>query len=150
MFYLGLRFRIYWRYLKTALCKKVKLSINVLNNEETVNYIINNGSSVVRFGEGEVQLMNGGNLDFQEFDLQLANRMKEILSIPSSEKFVVCVPDVFHSLGRFKFPVRMWWEQHLQKYQQYYRKALVSDWYGSAFISRPYMDWKKKETGGVL
>lgn len=142
------RFRLFWRYLKVALSSKVKLTINVMGNEETVDYILKNNSSVVRFGEGEVQLMCGGNLDFQAFDQKLANRMKEILTIPSSEKFIVCVPDVFQNVHRFRFPVQCWWQQHLQKYQQFYQNTCTSDWYGSAFISRPYMDWKKKEIRG--
>ncbi len=143
MFNLGLRFRIYGRYLLTVLSPKIKLPVNVLTNEETVDYILKNSSSVVRFGEGEVQLMNGGNLDFQIYDPILAEKMLKVLSVQSTEQFVVCVPDVFHDLGRFRLPVRLWWKQHLQRYQQFYREKYTSGWYGSAFISRPYMDWKR-------
>lgn len=150
MFNHGLRFRLLWRYLITVLSPKVRLPIKVLSNDETVDFILRNQSSASRFGEGEVQLMRGGNLDFQVFDPQLADRMKEILTVPSSEKFVVCIPDVFHSLRRYRFPVRLWWEQHLQKYRKFYQEIFISDWYGSAFISRPYMDWKKKEIGGYF
>lgn len=150
MLNLGLRFRLLWRYLITVLSPKVRLPIKVLSNDETVDFILRNQSSASRFGEGEVQLMSGGNLDFQVFDPQLADRMKEILTVPSSEKFVVCIPDVFHSLRRYRFPVRLWWEQHLQKYRKFYQEIFISDWYGSAFISRPYIGWKKKEMVGVL
>ena len=149
MFNLGLRLRIYWRYLLTMLSPKVKLPINVMNNEETVDFILKNNSSVVRFGEGEVQLMNGGNLDFQAYDPILSEKMQKVLSVQSTEQFLVCVPDVFHALNRFRFSVRLWWEQHLQRYKQFYREKYASDWYGSAFISRPYMDWKRGTVSNI-
>ena len=81
MFNHGLRFRLLWRYLITVLSPKVRLPIKVLSNDETVDFILRNQSSASRFGEGEVQLMRGGNLDFQVFDPQLADRMKEILTV---------------------------------------------------------------------
>lgn len=143
MFSIGLRFRIYWRYLLTALSPNVDLPINVMNNEETVDYILKNNSSAVRFGEGEVQLMNGGNLDFQTYNPLLSEKMQKVLSVQSTEHFVVCVPDVFHNLNRFRLSTRLWWEQHLQRYIQFYREKFTNDWYGSAFITRPYMDWKR-------
>lgn len=145
---LKLRVRLFCRYFVTALSPKVKFSINVISKEDTLAYIIQNQSSVVRFGDGEVQLMCGGGLDFQVYDQALADRLTEILSVPSSERFVVCVPDVFHSLGRYRLPVILWWEYHLKKYQKFYRNKFTSDWYGSAFISRPYIDWTKKERNG--
>lgn len=142
-----LRVRLFGRYLVTALSPKTRFSIRVLSKEETLDYILKNQSSVVRFGDGEVQLMNGGSLDFQVFDQKLADRMLEIIAIPSSEQLLVCIPDVFHELRRFRLPVILWWEHHLKQYQQFYQDKFTSEWYGNAFISRPYIDWRNKNSG---
>ena len=48
--------------------------------DETINELINSNKSLVRFGDGEIALMNGFDLYYQNYDKRLAMRMQEILA----------------------------------------------------------------------
>lgn len=137
------RIRLANKYLKTMFQQMPTFQLKVKNNQETMDYILSNNSSVVRFGDGEVLLMCGRSIDYQDYNKELAEKLRMIIDIPSSEKLVVCIPDVFHDLDRFRLPVHIWWKDHLINYKLFYYSLGIKSWYGSAFISRPYIDWKK-------
>jgi len=68
---------------------------NVMSDADTVQYIVKNKCSVGRFGDGELEIMNGvwyAN-SFQKFDKRLQKKLKKI---KNSDKFLVCIPDVFN------------------------------------------------------
>lgn len=69
--------------------------IQVKGIDETLDYIIEHNSSLVRFGDGEVNLMWGLPIPYQNHDLELANQLKHIVGLESDEKLVVCLPDCF-------------------------------------------------------
>lgn len=140
---LSKRIRLAKKYLKTMFQQMPTFQLKVKNNQETLDYILSNNSSVVRFGDGEVLLMCGKGIDYQEYSKELAENLRMILDTPSSEKLVVCIPDVFHDLDRFRLPVQIWWKEHLINYKHFYYSLNIKSWYGSAFIGRPYIDWKK-------
>ena len=48
--------RLAKKYLKTMLQQMPTFQLKVKNNQETLDYILSNNSSVVRFGDGEVLL----------------------------------------------------------------------------------------------
>ena len=48
--------------------------INLLTIDETLDYMSHLGHSIVRFGDGEFNLMNGGNIpEYQEYDKMLSS-----------------------------------------------------------------------------
>lgn len=53
---------------------------NILNSIQTINYIIDKKISLSRFGDGEFQLIQGKDCIFQDVDINLQKRLKEILS----------------------------------------------------------------------
>lgn len=57
----------------------------IKNFEETVNDIIENNASIVRFGDGEYNVIMGENIVFQDYDTALAESLKNIL-ISNNEK----------------------------------------------------------------
>ena len=59
--------------------KLLSLNADILNYDESIDYIIENKCSLCRFGDGEFNLINGGNLSFQTYSPLLAKRLKEIL-----------------------------------------------------------------------
>lgn len=119
--------------------------IKVLNIKETLDYIIEHQSSVARFGDGELDLIMGRNIPYQKYDKRLAQRLKTILYTPSSAKFVVCLSDVFHNLDRYTDYAQQFWKNKLPEYSEILEKlGKKSNWFGSTFISRPYIDMKDK------
>ncbi|HFI0194937.1 TPA: SP_1767 family glycosyltransferase [Streptococcus suis] len=119
--------------------------IRVLPILDSLAYIKEHQSSVVRFGDGEIDVIQGSSIPYQPYDSELAAALKAILTIPSSPELVVCLPDVFQGLERYNSNAQQFWKSHFERYGQFYAHECQSDWYGSTFISRPYIDLVDKE-----
>lgn len=121
-----------------------ELNIKVLGILDTLNYIMAHNSSVARFGDGEMDIITGHSIPYQDYDENLANELKEIISSESNESLVVCLSDVFERLDRYNQSAVDFWKQHLNDNYVYYKSLCKAPWYGSTFISRPYMDLADK------
>jgi len=63
------------------LCIKNKVSkLNILNEEATLDCILNNPKSISRFGDGELMIIMGHSISFQEYNELLAKRLEEVLT----------------------------------------------------------------------
>lgn len=114
--------------------------INVLPILESLTYIKKNHASVVRFGDGEIDLMTGHSIPYQTHNDKLAKKLKQILQTESNENLLVCLPDVFSNIERYNQNAQIFWEGHFLKYSNFYLDNCNSPFYGSTFISRPYID----------
>ena len=63
--------------------------------DETLDYVIKNNSSLIRFGDGEINLLAGYSIPYQDYDEELVSTMREIISLPSNEPTVIFLPDIF-------------------------------------------------------
>lgn len=111
---------------------------------QSLHYILENSCSVARFGDGEMDIIAGHSIPYQDYDPQLASELSQILGLESNERLMVCLSDVFENRERYTEDCSSFWEGHLQYYQDYYRQICKAPWYGSTFISRPYMDLADK------
>ena len=118
--------------------------IKVIGIDQTLDYVIKNGSSLVRFGDGEVNLMWGWPIPYQNHDIELANQLKHIVGLQSNEKLVVCLPDAFEDRFVFTWWATPFWKEHMNVYMDFYKELCKGSWYGSTFISRPYIDYEDK------
>ncbi|HEM4182759.1 TPA: SP_1767 family glycosyltransferase [Streptococcus suis] len=114
--------------------------IRVLPILESLEFIQENNASVVRFGDGEIDLILGHSIPYQAYDKELAEALKAILQMPSNEQLLVCLPDVFQNLERYNSNARYFWSKHFEQYHAFYEEECQSEWYGSTFLSRPYID----------
>ena len=124
--------------LYTAIQKR--LHIKVIDIDETLDYILAYHASVARFGDGEMDIIAGNSIPYQNYDPDLAKQLKEIMMMQSDEKFVVCLSDVFEGRERYNEYAATFWKRHLEQYYDLYMNLCTADWYGSTFISRPYID----------
>ena len=114
--------------------------IQVLPILESLEFIQENKSSVVRFGDGEIDLILGHSIPYQTYDKDLAEALEAILKTPSNERLLVCLPDVFQDIERYNSNAQQFWSKHFEKYHIFYEEECQSEWYGSTFLSRPYID----------
>ena len=119
--------------------------VNVMDMQETLEYIKCRQVSVARFGDGETALMTGHSIPYQDYNEELAKRLKQIITMPDNDKLLVCIPDVFEKRERYNIACNSFWESHLERYKEFYDEIIISEkCYGSAFLSRPYMDLSDK------
>jgi glycosyltransferase family protein len=65
--------------------------LNILNTEETLKLIEQDKVSFLRYGDGELAIINGGSIPFQDYDEMLSKRLKDLLSI-NEEKLKIGIP----------------------------------------------------------
>lgn len=115
-------------------------NVKVKNIDETLDYVLDNHSSVARYGDGEMDIMAGNSIPYQDFHPELADGLKKIIQRNSGPEFVVCLSDVFDNLERYNDFAAGFWRGHLAHYHDLYQELCSAEWYGSTFISRPYID----------
>ncbi|OGG61134.1 hypothetical protein A3C87_03210 [Candidatus Kaiserbacteria bacterium RIFCSPHIGHO2_02_FULL_49_34] len=122
----------------------------VLSISETIQKIREQNLSVIRFGDGELSLIEHSNLGFQKYDTVLANRLSEILRV-EEENLMICVPSIFDRIEHLT-PIAFWFEiHHLFRHGHTWRKFLIPGrTYGDAFMTRPYLTFKNKRDTGTL
>ena len=118
--------------------------IQVKGIDETLDYIIENKSSLVRFGDGEINMLAGHSIPYQDYDEELVSTMRDIIGQESREELVVCLPDAFTDRFRFTSWAIPFWKDHMDHYMDFYRELCSNSWYGSTFVSRPYIDFEDK------
>lgn len=126
-----------------------ELNIKVLGILDTLNYVMAHNSSVARFGDGEMDIITGHSIPYQDYDENLANELKEIIISESNESLVICLSDVFEGLDRYNQSAVDFWKQHLNNNYVHYKSLCKAPWYGSTFISRPYMDLVDKSLSNM-
>lgn len=130
---------------KLALAEPEERQISVLSINQSLDYLLEKGASVVRFGDGEMDLVAGRSIVYQDFDPELSARLREIMSMESDERLMICLPDVFTGLERYSIDAQNFWSlNHLPHFLEKYKNICRAPWYGSTFISRPYIDLEDK------
>lgn len=112
--------------------------------DESLNYIWANNASVMRFGDGEINLIKGLPIAYQDYDEQLAKDLREIVQLESSKRVLICLPDVFDHRFQMTTWAQDFWKKDLDDNDNLYRELAQAPWYGSTFISRPYIDMLDK------
>lgn len=123
-----------------------KTAPQILTVSESDKYILENGCSVSRFGDGELVCALGQGIRFQKSDKNLAKRLKEILK--SNNEVAVCLPDVFapERLELRTDENQTFWRKHLEIYRgDWYRLLNFNRTYLNTALSRFYIPFKDKE-----
>ena len=129
---------------KLRLAEPEEWQISVLSIDQSLDYLLEKGASVIRFGDGEMDLIAGRGIVYQEYDPELSARLREIMSMESNERLMVCLSDVFTGLERYSIDAQNFWKVHLYYHLADYQEICRAPWYGSTFISRPYIDLEDK------
>lgn len=96
---------------------------HVMSAEETVARIQQDQLSISRFGDGEIQLIAGYDLNFQKYDADLARKLRETMH---SEGVLVCLPDIFEKghLKKYILNSQKFWEYCLVTLRPYWFRDL--------------------------
>jgi glycosyltransferase family protein len=119
-----------------------KYNIRVKDMDESLDLILKDNKSVIRFGDGEFDLIRGASIPYQTYNSELANRLKDIILRGQFNNTLVCLPDVFTKPERYQDFTQSFYETYFFPNNESFLKEIgqTSNWYGSTFISRPYID----------
>lgn len=133
---------------KYSLCKdfiyKKKLGVpKVMSIDQTIESILNNKCSVSRYGDGELKIVCGENIRFQDYEVNLSKRLSEILK--GDGTVLVCISNIFNDLNwMIPSSYEYTWRVVADHRKEWTNVLNLNYEYGNAFISRLYFDWKDK------
>lgn len=128
--------RLYYRF---ALPK-----VRVISTDKTLDMILNRHISIVRFGDGEFDLIAGKSILFQQVSPKLSKQLSNIL-FGGNDKFLVCVPDFFTNISRYTKASKQFWKHDIRERKELYKRlAATNHTFGSAQVSRPYLNIEDK------
>lgn len=138
--------------LKYEICdmigKEIFFKPKMRSNQETLHLIIDEGKSLARFGDGEFSIASNINRQkFQETNLELAARIKEVLKT-DNENLLVALADNYGSLEKYNQQgadgIRCYMTEDTRKlHESLLDKDKV---YSDAYITRPYVLYKDNLT----
>lgn len=125
---------VYFLYEKGILHNRIR----VHSVDETIDMLLHTEKSMVRFGDGEIVMIGGGDLMLQKASPKIAEGLAEILAY-SFDDLIVTIPDIFETLSDHRRESRQFWRDHLlfnrKTYETYCNPDRV---YYSTFVSRCY------------
>lgn len=125
---------VYFLYEKGILHNRIE----VCNIDETIDELLRTEKSMVRFGDGEIVMIKGGDLMLQKASPEIAEGLRKILAYPD-EKLMVTIPDIFRTLSDHHSASRQFWKDHLLFCRKTYEKYCdPARRYYSTFVSRGY------------
>jgi glycosyltransferase family protein len=115
---------------------------------DTIDSIIVNNLSVIRFGDGEIYLIDGMDLGFQKKSSELASRLEEIIKI-NTPGLLICIPNIWSRLENYVSYAYKFNMHHLFRCGHVWRKLLsYEQTYGDTNMTRHYLAYKDKTKSG--
>lgn len=84
--------RQYNKFVAIPLVRKKLKDITILDSMTSIQYIIDNGCSVSRFGDGEFDVIMGGSEGYTRPDARLAASLKHVLMSTDAPNHIVGIP----------------------------------------------------------
>lgn len=140
------RYIISRKYIK----KIHSLGYCIKSIQDTIDFIKIPDNCMVRFGDGEVDLINGvGISNYQTPNEELSSRLLKI-AMYNDEKMLVCFPDSLVTLQDKKKKTKMHWAYSFKRHYDVYKKLCRENYiYGNSFVSRPYFIYNNHENAAT-
>lgn len=126
-----------------------KNPLNILDIEQSLKKIKDEKKSIARFGDGELDLIIGKNLKFQEHNPKLAKRLEEILK--SDQDFcMIGIPDVINGFYNLTEESEAFWIKNMERTRDIWLQYVNKDKeYCTANLTRLYIRYKDKSNCGI-
>lgn len=133
--------------IKKFICFLNGNKYNILSPTETLKYIKNKKISFARFGDGEMDIILGGNIGFQDDDIELKKRLEEVLQCNNQELLIGIVDALnYRSLKLLTTDSKKFWINNLYNTRKTWDKYLnKNQCYGNANVTRFYMRFRDKK-----
>lgn len=130
---------------------KLMPDVKVMPIIDTINLIKSKQLNVIRFGDGEFDIISGSGISYQKSNSILANELEKILLNPTITKNLICIPGVFDGMPEYSANPKNYWIDCLRIRHDLVKKIAKTNYiYGNAMISRPYMDFKDKTQAKII
>ena len=123
---------------------------HILSIEETVDTILEKKLSVIRFGDGEISLIDGMDIPFQKRTDELSEKLEHIIKV-RDDRLLICIPGMWGSLSVFADYAYHFIMHHMYRYNHIWSSLLSYDKvYGDTNVTRHYLAYKDKTRADTL
>jgi len=117
----------------------------ILNDVETINYLLQNKASYARFGDGEIRwIFQIKQNSFQDNSEELSHRLQEVLE-SQEEKILIGLPMGLKKVRDYRYFARKFWVYVLIQNHKRLLPLLHQTYYGNSSVTRPYIDFKNRK-----
>ena len=129
-------------YIKSILYRN---KVIIHSEKETIDLLKMSSVSLSRFGDGEMEIILGKDINFQKYDEKLASMLLDIISSNDNKKCIIGVIDVLNDMSNLNKKSRKFWIMNLARYYNEWinRMNLESEYY-NANITRPFLRYSDK------
>ena len=116
---------------------------HIFSIDETIDILTKTDMSMIRFGDGEISIVDGESLPFQKHSDYLAYRLQEIIT-SFEPGLLICIPGMW-DLSVFEDYARKFINHHLYRYKHVWDKVIYPGRaYGDTNVTRHYLAYKDK------
>lgn len=120
----------------------------VLSIEETIDRVINGNLSVIRFGDGEISLIDGSDLGFQRYSKDLADKLEMVIKA-EIDGLLITIADVWGKLDELEEYAYRFGVHHQYRCGHVWKSLLSNERvYGNTGMTRFYLAYKDKSNSG--
>lgn len=128
-----------WIYYLILLIQKKISPINVLSEEETIKRL-QNGCSISRFGDGEIEMiLKKRDIHFQKYSDDLRSQLINVLNNNSDMLLIGMPPFVGNHKGKYYLKETFWWSRYLiffNRRRDFIKYLSEDTLYGNAIFNR--------------
>ncbi|MBR1668765.1 MAG: SP_1767 family glycosyltransferase [Bacteroidaceae bacterium] len=128
--------------------RKTHRAPKVASIRETIQYILDTGCSISRFGDAEMKILHGDHIGYQANSAELCEKLIDVLNKPIPQH-ITCLIDAFEGVEKYDAHHKKFWKWHLSYYRSTWYKYLLKDrQYYNTHMSRCYLMYKDKSHAG--
>lgn len=117
----------------------------IYDTDNSIDLLLKNDISLARYGDGELNIMMGGDIHFQSFDSQLADRLKNLLKNNQNNRLMIGVPLAINSVDGYKKQVKDFWNMNMDTGRiHWFRYCGFKKIFLNASLTRCYIDYEDK------
>lgn len=139
----NMKLKTYMIYLYNRALKYF-IRLKILDNDGSINEMINTTKSLVRYGDGEMSIILGGYINFQKYDKELSCRLKEIL-VSNDSNIMIGIPKAIVDTSDYNQEAKKFWKQNMDTGRMHWKKLCDSNKeYCNASMTRLFRDYEDK------
>lgn len=121
------------------------IKFQILNNDESINEMLNSDKSLARYGDGEMLIINKGYINFQKYDDELAKRLEEILKT-EDENILIGVPIAIKSTDGYNKKAKDFWDRNMDTGRMHWNRLCnKKKVYCNTNMTRLFRDYESKK-----
>ena len=124
--------------------------MKIKDTSNSIDFLLSHNCSLARYGDGELNIMMGGNIHFQKYDPQLSERLKSILESNDNSHLEIGVPLAINTVEGYRKVIQAFWNMNMDTGRMHWvRFCGRKKTFLNASLTRCYIDYEDKSKSKI-